>query len=95
MKLNCLLALTIFLLTYSALDARAQSPQPTPSPNDRTLIVPRDGILINPNDRVVVTPNDGVILNSDRYKVLLTSAITGKIRWKKEYGLPSIDGGVG
>lgn len=93
MKAYRILALAILLFTCFALDARAQGPQPTPTPDGRPLIVPRDGILINPNDRVILTPNDGAILNSDRYKILSANAITGKIRWRKEYGLPSIDGG--
>lgn len=93
MKVSRLIALVILLLTYSALDVRAQRTEPTPRPEDRTLIIPKDGILINPNDRIVVTPNDRVIINSDPIRALLNDGITGIIRWRKSYGLPSIDGG--
>src|SRR5438552_6496140 len=78
MKASRLLALTILLFTFSALDARAQNPQPTPTPN-RTRIIRRDDILINPNDKIG---------SADRYSIIPPNTITGKIRWRREYGLP-------
>jgi hypothetical protein len=95
MRTSRLLALTIFLLTSLALDARAQNPQPTPTPapNTRTRTVRRNGTVINSNDGVTATPTDSAVNNSDKYKLILASTIIGKIRWRKEYGLPSIDGG--
>lgn len=93
MKASRLLVLTILLFTYPALDARAQNPEPTPTPSRKTRVVRKDGTPSNPNDGVTVTPNDGTTVNSDRYKLLVANSITGKIRWKIEYGLPSIDGG--
>lgn len=76
MKAFRLLALAILLITYVALDARAQNPRPTPNINDPIMRLPSDSI------RATKTP-----------RVFLATSITGKVRWKKEYGLPSIDGG--
>lgn len=78
MKASRLFALTILLFTFSALDARAQNPQPTPTPN-RTRIIRRDDILINPNDKIG---------SADRYSLIPPNTVTGKIRWRREYGLP-------
>ena len=87
MKVSRLLVIALMLFAFSAFDARAQNPGPTPTPRRD------DRILIVPSDRIIVTPDDSTVLKSDRYKLLLASTITGKIRWRKEYGLPSIDGG--
>lgn len=80
-KRSLIFAVISFLLfTSAALNARAQNLQPTPAPPSR--------ITINPNDRIIVTPNDKVIIDSNRYSIIPPNSITGKIRWRTEYGLP-------
>jgi hypothetical protein len=68
----------LLLLTCMAISVSAQNPQPTPNINDPVMRFPSDRSR---------SPTES------RAKIFITS-ILGKIRWKKEYGLPSIDGGV-
>lgn len=68
---------SILLLTCLAISSSAQTPQPTP----------------NINDPVMRFPGDKVRSPTESRARILTTSVTGKIRWKKEYGLPSIDGG--
>jgi hypothetical protein len=78
---------SLLLLTYMATNVGAQNPNPTP--------IPRDGILINPNDRTLIVPRDGILVtprdkigNAERYSLIPPNTVTGKIRWRTEYGLP-------
>ena len=46
----------------------------------------------NINDPVMRLPSDSIRATKTP-RVFLATSVVGKIRWKKEYGLPSIDGG--
>ena len=46
----------------------------------------------NINDPVMRLPSDNIRATKTP-RVFLATSVIGKIRWKKEYGLPSIDGG--
>ncbi|MBA3766743.1 MAG: hypothetical protein H0W99_07110 [Acidobacteria bacterium] len=92
MKASRLLALTILLFTYSALDARAQDPQTTQPPPDT--------IIINPNNRILITPNDQIrspietrakipvesTLPPDTKETVGPYTIRVRVRYKKGYG---------
>jgi hypothetical protein len=69
---------SVLLLTCLAISAVAQTPQPTPNINDPVMRFPGDKVRSPTESRVKI----------------LTTSVLGKIRWKKEYGLPSIDGGM-
>ena len=79
------------LLACAAFDIRAQQQPPgerarrlTPTPTPLTTPTPQ-----------VTPPKDGRVTGRirQRAKVQLAAGIYGAIRWKKEYGLPSTDGG--
>jgi hypothetical protein len=61
-----------------AMSASAQKTEPTP----------------NINDPVMRFPSDKARSPIESRAKILTNTVLGKIRWKKEYGLPSIDGGM-
>ena len=72
---------SLFLLACFAINTQAQDPDP-----NRTTR-PRGG-------RRTVPIKPGTILEGPKISdELAASTIMGVIRWKKEYGLPSIDGG--
>ncbi|HEY0324285.1 MAG TPA: hypothetical protein VGC66_25285 [Pyrinomonadaceae bacterium] len=73
-----LLFITSTLLLFTSMAVSASAQKTEPTPNIN------DPVMRFPSDSIKATKNN---------KVFLTTSIVGKIRWKKEYGLPSIDGG--